>query len=108
LEVFTYHTAGNKDVIRTYLNGLEKADKVHGYTILYRLETMGISALDSLNTRQISGKVWEIKFAQHRIFYLLVEREKIYLLHACHKQKNKAEPKDIDIALRRAREIQEN
>ena len=39
-------------------------------------------------------KVYEVYFQKHnRIFYIAVDKENIYLLHACHKQKIKQKEK---------------
>ncbi len=61
---------------------------------------------DNLNTRQIEGKIWEIKFRRHnRIFYVLLDEKNLYLLHACKKQKGKAEKFELDKARSRSKEI---
>lgn len=51
-------------------------------------------------------KVYEVYFQKHnRIFYIAVDKENIYLLHACHKQKNKTERKDKKLVRKRASEL---
>ena len=70
------------------------------------LETQGALYFDNLNTRQIEGKIWEIKFRRHnRIFYVLLDEDNLYLLHACKKQKGKAEKFELDKARDRSKEI---
>ena len=70
------------------------------------LETRGAVYFDNLNTRQIEGKIWEIKFRRHnRIFYVLLDEKNLYLLHACKKQKGKAEKFELDKARSRSKEI---
>ena len=60
----------------------------------------------SKDTRHIEGKLWELKFYNHnRIFYALVDNGRIYLLHACKKQKNKAERFELETARKRMREM---
>jgi phage-related protein len=99
-------TSGGKDLIRDYLDNLPKKESVEGYYIIELLEIYGINALDSLNTRQLDKKIWEIKFYRHnRIMYLLIDQDNIYLLHACKKQKDKAEKFELDTARKRASEI---
>ena len=62
--------------------------------------------LESIETRQIENKLWEIKFRKHnRIYYVLLDRDNIYLLHACKKQKDKAEQRDLNRARDRAKNI---
>lgn len=63
------------------------------------------AAFDELDTRQLKGKLWEIKFYDNRIMYVLYDEQNIYFLHACQKQKNKAEKFELDKAIRRAKEV---
>ena len=106
MKVYTYHTNGGKDLIRKFLDDLPKNESAEGYYIIEQLETKGIGFMRSINTRQLEGKLWEIKFQRHnRIMYILIDEDQIYLLHACKKQKNKAEKADLDKAKTRAKEI---
>jgi len=106
MKIHSYFTSGGKDLIKVYLDNLPKSEKAEGYFILEMLETQGAVYFDNLNTRQIEGKIWEIKFRRHnRIFYVLLDEESLYLLHACKKQKGKAEKYELDKARNRAKEI---
>lgn len=106
MNVYTYCTSGGKDLIREYLDELPKREAAEGYFILEQLEKQGTEFLQSLNTRQIEGKLWEIKYPRHnRIFYVLMDKENIYLLHACQKQKDKAEKFELEKARTRAKEL---
>jgi len=103
MRIKTYKTSGGKDLILKYIDDLPREEMLEGYSIIKRLKYDG---LNGLLTRQIKGKVWEIKFYRHnRIFYVVVEKDFIYLLHACKKQKGKAEKFEVDTALKRAKEI---
>lgn len=105
MQVLTYCTRSGKDVIRSYLEGLSTHEKIEGYYILEKLEDVGFDALQTLNTRQIDGKLWEIKFWRHnRLYYVIYHKESVYIVHACKKQKNKAENRDIQCAIERAKE----
>jgi phage-related protein len=55
--------------------------------------------------RQIEGKLWEIKVSTHRIFYVVIEREEMVLLHVYKKQGQKLPIKERDIATRRMKEL---
>lgn len=106
MNVYTYCTSGGKDLIHEYLDGLPKRESAEGYFILEQLEKLGTAFLKSLNTRQLEGKLWEIKYPRHnRIFYVLMDKENIYMLHACQKQKDKAERFELDKARTRMKEI---
>ncbi|MEN1760725.1 type II toxin-antitoxin system RelE/ParE family toxin [Anoxynatronum sibiricum] len=88
------------------MDDLPKNESAEGYYIIEQLEAKGIDFMSSINTRQLEGKLWEIKFQRHnRIMYILIDEDHIYLLHACKKQKNKAEMIDLNKAKARAKEI---
>lgn len=106
LNIYTYQTSGGKDLIINYLDSLPKNESAEGYYIMEQLEKRGISFLQMLNTRQLSGKLWEIKFRKNnRIMYILLDKDNMYLLHACKKQKGKAERFELNKAKRRAKKI---
>ena len=92
MNVHHYVTRGGKDLIFEYIDGLPKNEKAEGLIILEKLEDEGLAALDVLNTRQLRGKLWEIKFYDNnRIIYVVADEDNMYLVHACKKQKGKAE-----------------
>jgi len=92
MNVHHYVTRGGKDLIFEYIDGLPKNEKAEGLIILEKLEDEGLAALDVLNTRQLRGKLWEIKFYDNnRIMYVVADEDNMYLVHACKKQKGKAE-----------------
>lgn len=104
MQVFTYQTSGGKDLIYDYLDQLPRDEAKYGYTILEELEKAGLAALDVVETRKLRGKIIEVKFGQNRFIYV-AEANSIYILHACRKQKNKTEQKDMEIAIKRAKEL---
>jgi len=106
MRIKTYTTSGGKDLILEYIEELPKDEMLQGFAILKRLQKYGRDGLDGLDTRQIQGKLWEIKFYRHnRIFYFTIEQDFVYLVHACKKQKGKAEKFEIETALKRMKEI---
>lgn len=108
MNVFTYTTAGGKDLITEYLDRLPKNESVEGFRIIKSLENHGFDALDRQNTRQLRGKLWEIKFNyKNRMMYVIADKENLYILHACKKQKGKAEKFELDKAIKRAKELEQ-
>ena len=104
MKIHDYCTASGKNVIEEYLDHLPKRLCLEGYAIRRKINSEGYQALQYLNTRQLRGKLWEIKFSQERIMYILVDSDNIYFLHICKKQKGKAEKHEIETAISRARE----
>lgn len=62
-----------------------------------------MDAFEKINTRQLRGKLWEIKISQTRIMYVIIDTDGVAFLHICKKQKGKAAKKELDTALKRAR-----
>ena len=104
MQIHDYKTTSGKNIIKEYLSSLPKTEMYTGYHIRHILTQRGIDALDELDTRQLKGKLWEIKFSQNRIMYVVADRENLYMLHACKKQKGKAEQFEFETALNRAKE----
>ena len=72
--------------------------------IRHNIIQYGLDAFPLLNTRQLQGKLWEIKFTDNRIMYVIFDQDNVYFLHACKKQKGKAEKFELDKAIQRAKE----
>jgi hypothetical protein len=86
------------------LSSLPQDELVQGYAIRHRLVLNGLQSLEELSTRQLVGKLWEIKFSKNRIMYVLVDEKNIHFLNACKKQKGKAEQFELEKAISRAKE----
>ena len=105
MDIIDYVTAGGKNLITEYLDALPDGERAVAYRIRDKISQSGITALRTIKTRQLRRKLWEIKFSDNRIMYVLQGSDKIYFLHACKKQKNKAEKFDLDKAEKRAKEL---
>lgn len=104
MRIIDYKTAGGKNLITEYIDALPDDEQVTAYDIRRSIRKHGNIALKALNTRQLKGKLWEIKFSSNRIMYVTADRHKIYFLHICKKQKQKAEKKELETAIKRAKE----
>lgn len=108
MKIVMYKTKGGKNVIGVFPSKLPDSEEAEGWAIIKALKNLGYDALRILNTRQIYQDLWEIKFRRHnRFFYIILKDDTIYILHACKKQKGKAEKKDIYRAMNRKKEIGE-
>ena len=106
MKIIDYTTAGGKNLIEAYINGLTKKEQLEAFRIRNRINKDGAIALEALTTRHLYGKLWEIKFSANRIMYVIQDSDKIYFLHACKKQKNKAEKFELEKAIKRAKEFE--
>jgi phage-related protein len=104
MTIHDYETQGGKNLIKEYLSSLPMDECRAGYHIRHEIILYGIEALEKLTRRQLRGKLWEIKFSDNRIMYVLADQENIYFLHACQKQKGKAEKFELETAIKRAKE----
>jgi len=104
VKIVEYKTAGGKNLIEDYVSQLSNKDQLEYELTKKVLLRDGFPALKDLNTRQLRGKLWEIKFSQNRIMYVVQSGDAVYFLHACKKQKGKAEKMDIELAVQRAKE----
>ncbi len=104
MNIHDYCTTGGKNVIKEYLSSLPDKERDIGYHIRHMIVKRGLNAIEELDTRQLRGKLWEIKFSHNRIMYVIADAENIYFLHACQKQKGKAEQFELEKAIQRAKE----
>ena len=105
MKIHDYHTDGDKNLIKDYLHHLPKEEQTEGYRIRHNIIKHGVDAFPLLNTRQLQGKLWEIKFSDNRIMYVIADKDNVYFLHACKKQKGKAEKFELSTAIQRAKEF---
>lgn len=105
MNIFRFETEGGKDLILEFINKLPKKEKALAHIIQKKLGEDGLKALDTLTTRQLRKKLWEIKFSNNRLMYVIEDSENMYILHACKKEKNKAEKFEIEKAIQRANEL---
>ena len=104
LRIHDYHTAAGKNLIKEYLSKLPKTEMYVGYGIRHKIGSKGMDAFIELDTRQLKGKLWEIRFSKNRIMYVIADKKNVYMLHACKKQKGKAEQFELDTAIQRAKD----
>ena len=104
MNIHDYCTVGGKNLIKEYLHQLPREEQIEGYRIRHNIILYGLEVFPFINTRQLHGKLWEIKFSSNRIMYVIADAENIYFLHACKKQKQKAAGMDLDTAMQRAKE----
>ena len=106
MKFYFYKTIGGKNLILEFIHTLSKEEKAEALYILSILEEGNQNVFEHLDVKHFTDKIYEIKFRKHnRLFYVLKNNEDLYILHACKKQKNKAEKNDRNIVLKRAKEI---
>ena len=103
LDLYYYTSDSGKNLILEYIDSLSLEEQVDGYSVI---ECMQNNKMEEVHTKKWSKKVYEAYFYKHnRLFYIIVNGDDIYLLHACKKQKNKTVKKDKKIVEKRAKEL---
>lgn len=98
-----YLSDSGRDLIMEYIDSLPEEERIDGLSVL---ECMEKGEFDKIFFKRWDKKVYEVYFRKHnRIFYITVDGNNIYLLHACRKQKNQTEKKDKRIVIKRAKEL---
>jgi phage-related protein len=87
-----YKTASGRSPVLDYIRDLAKPERARLLEALDQIERHGFDAV-RVQFRQIEGKLWEIRISAHRVFYVLIDREEMVLLHAYKKQGQKLPPK---------------
>ncbi len=103
MTIYDYTTAGGKNLILSYIEKLPIEIEGEILAVRQLINEKGMEALSLLVTRQLVGKLWEIKISHERIMYVIQDRESVLFLHICKIQKGKAEKQELEKAKRRAK-----
>ena len=89
--VFYRSLNGQSDVLE-FLNRLHPVERGRTLAIFDACQSHGLSVL---NTRQISGKIWEIKTYRYNRFFYYRQDDTLILFYAIKKQKPRLEKHDL-------------
>ena len=103
MDIYDYTTSGGKNLIQEYINDLQAPVKAEVLAVRQLISETGMEAFELLTTRQLYKKLWEIKISQERIMYVIRDKDTVYFLNICKKQKGKAERQELEKAKSRAR-----
>ena len=104
MKVTFYTTISGRSPVVDYIKDLSVQERARLLEALSQIEQSGFDSV-RVQFRQIEGKLWEIKVSAHRIFYVLVEREEMVVLHAYKKQSQKLPLKEKTVAVKRMKEV---
>ncbi len=92
-----------------FLDDLSKLDRAVILATFDEIQNQGLFAR-GCDFRQIEGKLWEIKikapYGGYRFFYVLLSFDHIFVLHSYKKQGQKAPLKELAIAKKRLKEVE--
>jgi phage-related protein len=108
MELLFYQTEQGRQPVREYIDDLDRDDKAQIIADFELIRKYGLMdapvSTRKLQGGQFKGKLWELKTGkgnQHRIFYCVIVGTQLIMLHACKKQKEGGQKKDLDTALGR-------
>jgi phage-related protein len=104
VDVRFYRAAGGAEPVREYLRGLPLDERRLVGAAIRALQSFGLSA-PGLVTRQLDGKLWEIKTSDQRVFYCVSTGPVVWLLHAYRKATQKAPRREVELAKTRMKEV---
>lgn len=107
MKIIFYLKSNGKAPVEKYIDDLSLQEQARILSCLKSLENDGFDT-PRVQFRQIQNMLWEIKIKSgisHRIFYVVIDKEELVLLHAYKKQTQKAPLKEIKIAKSRMQEV---
>ncbi len=108
MELKFYMTSDGKQPALEVIKSFEKVDRAKIYGCLESIELLGFDT-PRVEFRHIEGKLWEIKIKSasggYRVFYLVIQKNMLVLLHTYKKQSQKAPDREIKTAMKRLKEV---
>jgi phage-related protein len=106
MDVRYYESPSGRRPVEDYLDGLPEDERARIAAVLADIVASDLDGA-TVVTRQIEGKLWELKISRHRVFYVLILGPVMVLLHAYKKQGQKAPRREIDVAMARMKKVLE-
>lgn len=104
MRVTFYALPSGRSPVRDYLKSLGLEERARLLEALSDVERYGLDAI-KVRFRHIEGKLWEMKIDAHRIFYVILQRGELAVLHAYRKQGQKLPLREKEVALKRMKEV---
>ena len=108
MKVEYYKTLSGRSPVEDFIKSLSFKDQGRFYDVFDGTQKHGLEC-PRVRFRQLSGKLWEIKFkgegGQYRIAYILVDKDWMIWLHAFKKKTMKTPKDDLETAEKRMREV---
>ena len=104
MRVRRYVTPGGADPVGKYLDGLAPREAARVVAAAQAIEELGL-AESGVTTRQVRGRLWELKVGAQRVFFVLVAGPTMLLLHSYTKGSQRAPRREIETALARMKDV---
>jgi len=102
-----YRKARGESPPKRYILALPKEDRARAFRCIDLPRQLGTD-IKMPHSKHLSGTgLWELRPKPHRLIYWLMPGRCFVILHAFPKKSGDTKKKDIDLALRRIREVKE-
>lgn len=99
-----YADTRDRSPVTEYIDRLTKEEQAKIRNEFRLLAEFG-PALGMPHARMIKGKLWELRPGNFRFFYFTVIEQRFVILHGYRKQSQKAPRQEVDIAMKRMKEM---
>ena len=106
MRVRRYMTPAGADPVAKYLDDLAPREAALVVAAAQVIEEHGLEE-SGVVTRQVRGRLWELKVRAQRVFFVLVTGPTMILLHGYTKGSQRAPKREIETALARMKDVLE-
>jgi phage-related protein len=103
VRVRRYVTPAGADPVAKYLDDLASREAARVVAAAQAIEEHGLDE-SGVTTRQMRGRLWELKVGAQRVFFVLVSGPTMVLLHGYTKGSQRAPKHEIETALTRMKD----
>lgn len=99
-----YTDRRGRSPVMQYIEELTTSEQVKVRNAMRLLEEFG-PELHMPHAKQINGNIWELRPGGSRLFYFLYFEKTFVILHGYKKETQKAPKQEIDLAIKRMKEL---
>jgi phage-related protein len=98
------YTPGGADPVAKYVDDLAPREAARVAAATQAIELRGLDE-SGVSTRQVRGRLWELKLGAQRVFFVLISGPTMVLLHGYTKGSQRAPTREIETALARMKDV---
>ena len=104
MRVRRYVTPAGADPVAKFLDALYAREAARILAAAQAIEESGLEN-SGVVTRQLRGRLWELKVGQQRVLFVLIAGPTMVLLHGYTKGSQRAPKREIETALARMKDV---
>ena len=104
MRVRRYVTPAGADPVAKFLDALAAREAARILAAAQAIEESGLEE-SGVATRQLRGRLWELKVGQQRVLFVLISGPTMVLLHGYTKGSQRAPKREIETALARMKDV---